>query len=176
MRRGKNAPTNGGSGRINTPEDTASTRSALKSPTPSPPAVNIPCGQNDRSDAPLLQLSGLDLYCGVTESNAEALSVSRCILGRTQNTWLAGDGGQRQGELSPATPQGQMPATAGHASRGTRRKGCTPPWRVHEKVADRDYRHRFQGSYSGFIRTHNERQPCQYHAPGHWGLVPGGGT
>src|ERR1039457_4245233 len=79
MRRGKNAPTNGGSSRINTPEDTASTRSALKSPNPSPPAVNIPCGQNDRSDAPLLQLSCLDLYCGVTESYRVKRRCAQCL-------------------------------------------------------------------------------------------------
>ena len=36
--------------------------------------------------------------------------------------------------------------------------GARPkPWSFHEKAADRDYRYRFQGSYSGFIRTHNER-------------------
>ena len=55
-------------------------------------------------------------------------------------------------------------------------KGLYAAMEVHEKVADRDYRHRFQGSYSGFIRTHNERQPRQYHASGDWGLVPRGGT
>src|ERR1017187_2420698 len=89
---GEECPHEWGSSRINTPEDTASTRSALKSPTPSPPAVNMPCGQNDRSDAPLLQLSGLDLYCGVTESYRVKRRSAQCfeVYTGTNSEHLAG--------------------------------------------------------------------------------------
>src|ERR1022692_2453539 len=58
---------------------------------------------------------------------------------------------------------------------GGRTSGCawgpTLDWRVPEKAADRDYRHRLPRPYPGFVRTYNECQPRQYHAPGHWGLV-----
>src|ERR1035437_2959668 len=39
------------------------------------------------------------------EIGAETPALSRCILGPTQQTRLAGHGSQRQGGVSPATPQ-----------------------------------------------------------------------